>query len=85
MKIWNAAKHVELDIVERYKTRSPKSMHGCICLICNEYRDEITNYHAQSHGFRDRDDMILKGKVRFMNKLKEIKMENRRKAIDNPV
>ena len=35
------------------------------CLICGEYMDIITNYHAQTHGYKNAEEMIAAGKVRW--------------------
>ena len=35
------------------------------CVICGEHMDVITNYHAQLHGYKNADEFIKAGKVRF--------------------
>lgn len=73
----------EIEITENRRTKQPSSMHGCVCLICREYRDEITNNHASTHGFKNKDEMILNGKVQFLNPQKERSMEDMRQRYMN--
>lgn len=61
-----------------YKTDIPFSMSsGCICLVCNEYRDDMTNSHASLHGFRNKDDMFKRGKVRYLSPRKQALLEKK--------
>ena len=58
------------------KTQVPQSMlSGCICLLCNEYRGDITNLHAESHRFANKQEMILQGHIHYMDRKRQLRME----------
>lgn len=38
----------------------------CQCMVCGEMLDVLTHVHAQSHGYKDREEIIAAGYIRTL-------------------